>query len=115
MIREFFSLSAVAGTVASALFSGIVLYYIRRYIDKRLVSAEARQQERTKIRRKRSEAEQRRRRAEGRLLFWMHHALVKPPPNGELESAWEEYQAAEETQKEIERQILAEFETGGGA
>lgn len=106
---------AVPGALVSVILSGIVLYYIRRYIDKKLVNAEAKQQERLKIRKRRSEAEQRRRRAEGRLLFWMHHAIVKPPPNGELEDAWEEFQNAEEAQKEIERAILAEYETGGGA
>ena len=105
---------AVPGALVSVILSGIVLYYIRRYIDKKLVSAEAKQQERLKIRKRRSEAEQRRRRAEGRLLFWIHHAIVKPPPNGELEDAWEEFQNAEEAQKEIERSILAEYETGGG-
>ena len=106
--------NAVPGALVSVILSGIVLYYIRRYIDKKLVSAEAKQQERLKIRKRRSEAEQRRRRAEGRLLFWLHHAVTKPPPNGELEDAWEEFQNAEEAQKEIERAILAEYETGGG-
>jgi len=109
------AVNALPSTLVSFLISGLLLHYLKRYIDKKLVSAEAKQQERLKIRKRRSEAEQRRRRAEGRLLFWMHHALVKPPPNGELEAAWEDYQEAEEAQKEIERSILAEYETGGGA
>lgn len=108
------AVNALPSTLVSVILSGVVLYYIRRYIDKKLVKAEAKQQERLLVRKRRSEAEQRRRRAEGRLLFWMHHALVKPPPNGELEAAWEDYQEAEEAQKEIERAILAEYETGGG-
>jgi hypothetical protein len=107
--------NAVPGALASFLISGLALHYLKRYFDKKLVIAEAKQQERLKIRKRRSEAEQRRRRAEGRLLFWMHHAMVKPPPNGELEKAWEDYQEAEEAQKEIERAILAEYETGGGS
>ena len=106
--------NAVPGALISFLISGLLLHYLKRYIDKILVSAEAKQQERLKIRKRRSEAEQRRRRAEGRLLFWLHHAVTKPPPNGELEDAWEEFQNAEEAQKEIERAILAEYETGGG-
>lgn len=106
---------AVPGALVSVILSGVVLYYIRRYIDKKLVKAEAKQQERLLVRKRRSEAEQKRRRAEGRLLFWLHHAVTKPPPNGELEDAWRDYQEAEEAQKEIERAILAEYETGGGA
>ena len=106
---------ALPGALVSALISGLALHYLKRYFDKKLVKAEERQKERLKIRKRRSEAEQKRRRAEGRLLFWVHHALVKPPPNGELEKAWEDFQTAEEEQKEIERSILAEYETGGGA
>ena len=106
---------AVPGALVSFLISGLLLHYLKRYIDKRLEGAERRQKTRLEIKRKRSEAEQKRRRAEGRLLFWVHHALVKPPPNGELEKAWEDFQTAEEEQKEIERSILAEYETGGGS
>ena len=105
------AVNALPGALVSFLISGLALHYLKRYFDKKLVSAEAKQQERLKIRKQRSEAEQRRRRAEGRLLFWMHHAIVKPPANGELEKAWEDYQEAEDAQKEIERSILAEYET----
>lgn len=107
------AINALPSALVSALISGLLIHYLKRYFDKRLEGAERRQKTRLEIKRKRSEAEQRRRRAEGRLLLWMHHALVKPPPNGELEAAWEDYQEAEEAQKEIERAILAEYETGG--
>lgn len=109
------AINALPGALVSALISGLLIHYLKRYIDKRLEGAERRQKTRLEIKRKRSEAEQKRRRAEGRLLFWVHHALVKPPPNGELEKAWEDFQTAEEEQKEIERSILAEYETGGGS
>lgn len=109
------AINALPGALVSALISGLALHYLKRYFDKKLVKAEKRQQERLMTRKRRSEAEQRRRRAEGRLLFWLHHAVTKPPPNGELEDAWEEFQNAEEAQKEIERSILAEYETGGGS
>ena len=104
-----------AAALLRFLFSGLLLHYLKRYIYKRLEGAERRQKTRLEIKRKRSEAEQKRRLAEGRLLLWVHHALVKPPPNGELEIAWEDFQTAEEEQKEIERSILAEYETGGGS
>ena len=109
------AINALPGALVSALISGLLIHYLKRYFDKRLEGAERRQKTKLEIKRKRSEAEQRRRRAEGRLLFWLHHAVTKPPPNGELEAAWEDYQEAEEAQKEIERSILAEYETGGGA
>lgn len=57
--------------------------------------------------------EHQRRHTAGRLLFWLYKGVTKPPPNGELEEAMEAYQAAERAQKELEREILAEAETGG--
>ena len=116
MIDEFMQgvVAALPGTVVSLLFSGLLLYYLRKYIDVKLAAEEKRRQEDHKIRRQRSELEQRRRRAAGRVLFWLHHAVTKPPPNGELEAAWETYQAAEEAQKALDQQILADYETGGG-
>lgn len=106
--------AAIPGALVSCVVSGLLLHYLKRYIDGKLEEEEQRQAEAKKIRQERSEAEQERRRAAGRLFFWMHHAIVKPPANGELEEAWRAYQAVEEKQKEIDRRVLASFETGGG-
>lgn len=116
MIDEFMQgvVAALPGTVVSLLFSGLLLYYLRKYIDAKLAAEEQRRKEDYKIRRQRSELEQKRRRAAGRVLFWLHHAVTKPPPNGELEEAWDTYQQVEEAQKALDQQILADYETGGG-
>lgn len=115
MIEEFFAgvVKALPGAVVSMFVSGLMLYYLRRYIDAKLAAEEQRRKEDHEIRRQRSELEQKRRRAAGRVLFWLHHAVTKPPPNGELEEAWEAYQQAEEAQKALDQQILADYETGG--
>ena len=115
MIDEFMQgvVAALPSTVVSLLFSGLLLYYLRKYIDAKLAAEEKRRQDDHKLRRQRSELE-RRRRAAGRVLFWLHHAVTKPPPNGELEEAWASYQAAEDAQKALDQQILADYETGGG-
>lgn len=116
MIENFWQgvVATLPSTVVSLLFSGLLLYYLRKYIDAKLAAEEKRRQDDHKLRCQRSELEQRRRRAAGRLFFWLHHAITKPPPNGELEEAWECYQAAEEAQKSLDQQILADYETGGG-
>lgn len=114
MIEEFFAgvVKALPGAAVSLVFSGLMLYYLRRYIDAKLAAEEQRRKEDHEIRRQRSELEQKRRRAAGRMLFWLHHAVTKPPPNGELEEAWDTYQQVEEAQKALDQQILADYETG---
>lgn len=117
MIDQFFHgmVAALPGAATSAIISGLLLYYLRKYIDSKLAEDASRRAEDHRIRRQRSELEQRRRRAAGRLFFWLHHAVTKPPPNGELEAAWADYIKAEEAQKGLDQQILAEYESGGGA
>lgn len=107
--------SAIPGAVVSFVLSGLLLYYLRRYIDSHLEAEEKRREEDHSLRSQRSQAEQKRRRALGRLLFWMHRAITKPPPNGELEEAWENYCQAEDEQKALDQKILAEYETGGAS
>lgn len=107
--------SALPGAAASALISGLVLYYIRAYIDHKLKEDEEHREKETKLRTRRSQLEQQRRRALGRLLFWLHRGVTCPPPNGELEKAMTEFEAVEDELKALDQKILAEFEIGGGA
>lgn len=112
-MSEFFESfkAAIPGAVVSLLISGIFLHYLQKYIDSKLDEEKKKQEEERKIRRERNEAEQDRRRAAGRMFFWLHRAIVKGEHNGELEAAFEAYQAAEEKQKDIDRRILAAYDT----
>lgn len=47
--------------------------------------------------------------ATGRVLFWLHHAIVKGEHNGELEEAFENLQRAEAHKKEMDREVLAKY------
>lgn len=100
-------LSAVPGVVVSTLASGVVLYYIRGYIDKKLTEEEKKQEQIAGVKRERYQLEMQRRQALGRLLFWMHRGVVNPPPNGELEKAMESFNAVEAKQREVEQKLLA--------
>lgn len=103
----------IAGAaVVSGVINSFVLYYIRKYIDAKLEQEQAAKSEREARRRKMNVAEQERRHAAGRLLFWLHHAVVKGVHNGELESAMEEYMDAEKRQKSLEQDILASYDKG---
>ena len=105
-------INVAVSAVVSGLVSGVALKYITRYFDKKLEAEEARKKEAEKLRHARAVAEANRRRAAGRLFFWLHHAIVKPPPNGELEKAMDAYNKAEEAQKALEQDILASIEEG---
>lgn len=102
--------NALPGTIVSAVISGVLLVYLRKYIDDKWKKQEERRRSDLEVRKKRSVLEQERRRAAGRLFFWLHHAVVKPPANGELEEAMKAYTEAEEKQKDLDRQILADYE-----
>lgn len=106
--------AALPGALVSLLVSGLLLYYIRSYIDHKLVEEEKQRAEEMATRIQRSQLEMRRRRALGRLMFWMHRAIVQPPANGELAEAMEAFQEVEEDQKALDQKILAKFENGGG-
>lgn len=103
-------ISVAISAVISGLISGVALKYITRYFDKKLEAEEAEAKKAEKQRHDRAVAEANRRRAAGRMFFWLHHAVTKPPPNGELDEAMENYQKAEEAQKAIEQDILASLE-----
>lgn len=81
--------------IGAALISGVinsfVLHYIRKYIDDKMDEQAKAKADRELRRRKMNMAEQERRHAAGRLLFWLHHAIVKGEHNGELEAAMEGY------------------------
>lgn len=107
-------MEAIVGIVISALISasvsGLLVYYIRRYIDGKIDGEQQDRAARDERRRKMNAAERKRRQAAGRLMFWLYHAVVKGEHNGELEEAMENYQTAEREQKAIDREILAEIE-----
>ena len=82
---------------------------IRHYIERRLMEVEAREQERIKYKIEQRKADEEITHATGRVLFWLHHAIVKGEHNGELEEAFENLQRAEAHKKEMDREVLAKY------
>lgn len=48
--------------------------------------------------------------AYGGSIFWLSHAVTKPPANGELVQAMDKLTQAEEAKKKLDREILAAYE-----
>lgn len=103
--------------ITSALVSGIISVglfgVIKWYIDRKLQKVDEEKRRHEQVQHRRSKANAKLRRAQGRLFFWMHHGMIKPPPNGELEEAWTAYQEAEEESKELDQEIIAHYELDG--
>ena len=111
--------NAMVSGLVSALISGVGIYYLHAYMDGKRRESEQAAARRREERREADALEARRRHATGRLLFWMHDAIVKgrEHANGDLEKAYEEYNAIEDEQKRFEQKLLAEHrdENRGGA
>ena len=89
--------------------AGIFFALIRHYIEKRLKEVEAREAARLRYIIEQRKADEEITHATGRVLFWLHHAIVKGEHNGELEDAFENLQKAEAHKKEMDREILAKY------
>lgn len=103
---------AAISCLVSVLISGIGLYYLRGYFDRKQNEREEQAAQRRRERRKADMLEAQRRRAAGRMFFWMHYALVRgvDQANGDLEKAFQDYNEVEEEQKAFEQELLAEHQ-----
>ena len=104
MLETFFWSVLGSGGVA-----GIFFALIRHYIEKRLKEVEEREAARLRYKIEQRKADEEITHATGRVLFWLHHAIVKGEHNGELEDAFENLQKAEAHKKEMDREILAKY------
>jgi len=115
----------ISAVVGGSGIVGLLFFFIRRYLEKKII---AREKEERVLKEKKDAArqkavEEKTRRVQlddelqhctGRLFFWIHKAVVDGTHNGELDSAWKNYQTAEKNKKDFDRQILAEHEVNGG-
>lgn len=104
--------NTLLSALVSFLVSGIGLYYLRGYFDRKQKEREEQAAQRRRERRKADMLEARRRRAAGRLFFWIHYALVRgvDQANGDLEKSFHDYNEVEEEQKAFEQELLAEHQ-----
>lgn len=108
-IEEVFAAVVLALAGGSGVV-GLAMTYLRRYIDRKLEAGEEEAARRLDHRKRRQQVEDQLHHAYGRCLFWLNHAVTKPPPNGELAEAMENLQKAEEAKKKLDREILADYE-----
>ncbi|HIQ61704.1 MAG TPA: hypothetical protein IAD31_08960 [Candidatus Enterenecus faecium] len=110
MNGEEFLAAVLVGLAGGSGVTGLAMGYLRRYIDRRLEQGEAEAQLRQEHRQRRQEVEDQLHHAYGRCIFWLNHAVTKPPANGELAQAMDKLTQAEEAKKKLDREILAAYE-----
>ena len=103
MNGEEFLAAVLVGLAGGSGITGLAMGYLRRYIDRRLEQGEQEAQ-------RRQEVEDQLHHAYGRCIFWLNHAVTKPPANGELAQAMDKLTQAEEAKKKLDREILAAYE-----
>lgn len=103
------AVGAAVSCLFSLLISGLGVFYLQHYLKEKWSERESEAARRQTERRKVDVLEARLQRALGRLLFWMHDALVKgvEHANGDLEKAFADYNDAEEALKAYEQEQLA--------
>lgn len=103
--------SGVLGAVVGGSgITGLLFFFIRRYIENKLGKRETEEKLRRDQKIKRMIVDDKLQHCEGRLFFWIHKAIVTGEHNGDLERAFEEYQKAERERKTLDREIVVENE-----
>lgn len=100
----------ISAIVGGSGFTGIAFLFMRRYIEKKLDAKDQEEEKRKKQKLRRMTVEDKMQHCTGRLLFWMHKAIVDGTHNGDLEDAFEKYQKVEEEKKNLDREIISEQE-----
>ena len=103
-------LIVVSAILGGSGIVGIAVYYIRRYVDKKLDAEEKKAAERRQFLLRKAKCEEEMQHALGRWIFWVNRWIETGNHNGELREAYDEYQKAEKDKKELERDIIAQYE-----
>jgi hypothetical protein len=101
---------AVGAIVGGTGITGLIFYFMRRYIEKMVNAKDTEEKRRKDQRIERMNIDDKLWHCQGRLFFWMHKAIVTGMHNGDLEKSFEDYQKAEEEKKNLDRKIIIETE-----
>lgn len=89
---------------------GLTVYYLKRYIDRKLTEDEQRAEEIRQFRLQKAKCDERIQHAQGRMFFWINKAIETGNHNGDLKKAFAELQEAEDEKKELERETIAMYD-----
>lgn len=100
--------TVIGAIVGGSGIVGLAFAYMRRFIDRRLDAREHENAHNLEQKTKRLKLDNELGDATGKLLFYMHKAIVTGQHNGELEDAWNHYQEVLQKKEDFDRSILVD-------
>lgn len=105
------SIETIIATIAGAVIGGsgicgLLFAYMRRFIDKRLDAREHENAKNLRLKTERLKLEDELNAATGKVIFYLHKAIVTGQHNGDLEDAWTNYQTIRTKKEDFDRSIL---------
>lgn len=98
----------VLAVVGGSGFVGLVFFFVRRYIEKKITDHEVCEKRHRDQQFRRLKLQDSMERAKADLFFWVYRAISTGQHNGELEEAWNKYMEIVEEKREFEREIIME-------
>ncbi len=102
----------VSALLGGAGITGLIFSFLKRYLEKRLTSMEKARERSKEQRIRRLTLQDEIQHATGRVLFWLVRYTDTGDHNGELHASFDKLQEAEEKMKQLDREVLAENESG---
>lgn len=87
---------------------GLLFFFLRLYLEKRLNEKESEEDHRKALRIRRMQIEDELHHCYGRVLFWLVRFAQTGHHNGELDNAFAKLEKAEAKKKELDREIIAD-------
>ena len=100
----------LAAFLGGSGIAGILFYFARRSLEKKLEEAEKKSAARRAMKIKRFQNEDEWQHANGRVIFWLYNQAMGSDSRDHLKDAFDELQHVEAQKKELDRQALAELE-----
>lgn len=98
----------IGAVIGGSGLVGLMFFFLRRYIEKKLTVSEEEEKKRKALRVRRMRIEDELHHAYGRLFFWLYRAITTGQHNGELKEAFKTLEDAEAKKKDFDREIIAE-------
>lgn len=99
--------AVILAVVGGSGIVGILFFFLRRYLEKRLKTNEDKEKRQRDIRIRRMQIEDELHHCYGRLLFWLYRAVTTNTHNGELDAAFANLERAENKKKDLDREIIS--------
>lgn len=105
----------VSALIGGAGFTGLLIYYLKRYIDNKLYTEEAASKQCLDYKSRKAIIDREMQKAQGRMFYWIFDAIrTNHTSVDELEVAYICFKNAESKKDELEQEIILDYEQKQG-